>query len=141
MHVVIAPDCFTGTLTATQAAGAIAAGWSQSAPRDILTLVPLSDGGPGFLDVMVRAVEGEVIATTVADPLGREVPASILVADQAGVRTAYLESAQACTGLPLKVANSAVRFSSNAAEWAGKPNASLPRVSPMRVRPARLTSL
>ena len=96
MHVVIAPDCFTGTLTATQAAGAIAAGWSQSAPRDILTLVPLSDGGPGFLDVMVRAVEGEVIATTVADPLGREVPASILVADQAGVRTAYLESAQAC---------------------------------------------
>ena len=30
MHVVIAPDCFTGTLTATQAAEAIGAGWAEA---------------------------------------------------------------------------------------------------------------
>lgn len=46
MHVLIAPDGFTGTLTATQAAQAIAAGWRRNAPDDLLTLVPLSDGGP-----------------------------------------------------------------------------------------------
>lgn len=95
MHVVIAPDCFTGTLTATQAAEAMAAGWHDTAPHDTLTLLPLSDGGPGFLDVLARAVEGETVAVTVSDPVGREVPAAVLVVDRDGERTAYVESAQA----------------------------------------------
>ncbi|VUX34621.1 Uncharacterised protein [Bifidobacterium pseudocatenulatum] len=36
-----------------------------------------------------------------------------------------VEIGLACTGLPLNVANSAVKSNSKAAEWAGKPNASL----------------
>lgn len=104
MHVVIAPDCFTGTLTATQAAEALAAGWAQHAPTDVLTLVPLSDGGPGFLDVLEPALESEMIATTVADPLGRPVPAGVLLTGAGAERTAYLESAQA-TGLHLLAAS------------------------------------
>ena len=96
MHVVIAPDCFTGTLTAQQAAEAMARGWRDSAPHDLLTLLPLSDGGPGFLDVVGGAVpEAHALAITVADPLGREVPAAILVVERGGRRTAYVESAQA----------------------------------------------
>ena len=104
MHVVIAPDCFTGTLTATQAAEAMAAGWHDTAPRDALTLLPLSDGGPGFIDVLVRALEGDVVATTVSDPLGREVPGAVLVVEREGERTAYVESAQAA-GLHLLAAD------------------------------------
>ncbi|WP_162213190.1 glycerate kinase, partial [Nostocoides australiense] len=104
MHVVIAPDCFTGTLTATQAAEAMAAGWAQTAPGDVLTLVPLSDGGPGFLDVLERALDGEMIATIVGDPLGREVPAGVLLVGAEGERTAYVESAQAA-GLHLLAAS------------------------------------
>ena len=104
MHVVIAPDCFTGTLTATQAAEAMAAGWHDTAPRDVLTLLPLSDGGPGFLDVLDRALEGDTVALTVSDPLGREVPAAVLVAGREGERTAYVESAQAA-GLHLLAAD------------------------------------
>ncbi|HNQ07242.1 MAG TPA: glycerate kinase [Tetrasphaera sp.] len=95
MHVVIAPDCFTGTLTATQAAEAIADGWAQTAPHCVLTRLPLSDGGPGFLDVLAAQLDGEMIAATVADPLGRPVPANVLVVDAGGERTAYVESAQA----------------------------------------------
>ena len=52
MHVVIAPDAFRGALTARQAAEAMAEGWRRTAPHDLLTLVPLSDGGPGFVDVL-----------------------------------------------------------------------------------------
>lgn len=96
MRILIAPDCFTGTLSAGQAADAIADGWRQRAPEDDLTLVPLSDGGPGFLDVLSRAVGGRIVPITVHDPLGRPVPATILMADIDGRRTAYLESAQAC---------------------------------------------
>lgn len=95
MHVLIAPDCFTGTLTATQAAGAIAAGWRSSAPDDLLTLLPLSDGGPGFLDVISGALEGETVAVTVSDPLGRRVPAAVFLTEDEGGRTAWVESAQA----------------------------------------------
>jgi len=95
VRVLIAPDCFTGTLTATQAAEAMAEGWLSSAPHDDLTVLPLSDGGPGFLDVLERSLAAEAVAVTVSDPLGREVPAALLVTDRGGVRTAYLETAQA----------------------------------------------
>ena len=95
MHVIIAPDCYTGTLTAGQAAAAIAEGWRRTAPADRLTLVPLSDGGPGFIDVLAENLEGEVHAVVTTDPLGREVPGSILLTTGAGGRTAYVESAQA----------------------------------------------
>ena len=101
--MLIAPDCFTGTLSAGQAAEAIAGGWRLGAPPDDLTLVPLSDGGPGFLDVLSRALNGASVSVTASDPLGRPVPAKILMVDVAGTRTAYIESAQVC-GLHLLVA-------------------------------------
>lgn len=79
----------------------MAQGWRESAPGDLLTLVPLSDGGPGFVDVLAPALDGSsTVALTVSDPLGREVPAALLMADRAGTRTAYIETAQA-TGLHL----------------------------------------
>jgi glycerate 2-kinase len=96
VRVLIAPDCFTGTLSAGEAAEAIAEGWRRSAPHDDLTLVPLSDGGPGFIDVLSRALGGTTVSRTVADPLGRPVPAAILLVEVGGRRTAYIESAQAC---------------------------------------------
>jgi glycerate kinase len=96
VRVLIAPDCFTGTLSAGQAAEAIADGWARGAPDDDLVLLPLSDGGPGFLDVLSRALGGETVSVTVADPLGRPAPAAVLLVDGGGRRTAYVESAQAC---------------------------------------------
>lgn len=92
MRVLIAPDCFTGTLTAAQAAEAVAAGWADHAPDDELDLCPLSDGGPGFVDVLHRALGGQLRSLTVPGPLGEDVPAAMLVADG----TAYVESAHAC---------------------------------------------
>ncbi|MCU1536084.1 MAG: hypothetical protein JWP82_435, partial [Humibacillus sp.] len=95
MHVVIAPDCYTGSLTAGQAADAIAEGWSRTAPGDVLSRVPLSDGGPGFIDVLSATLHGEVRAVVTTDPLGRPVPAALLLVDGDRGPTAYLESAQA----------------------------------------------
>ena len=48
MRVLIAPDKFAGTLSAVEAAEAIAAGWRRQAPDDELDLVPMADGGPGL---------------------------------------------------------------------------------------------
>ena len=96
MHVLIAPDCFTGTLTATQAAEAMATGWRRRAPDDLLTLVPLSDGGPGFLDVITTSRPGDSTIVTVSGPRGGSVPAVLhITTDEGGTRTAWVESAQA----------------------------------------------
>lgn len=91
MRVVVAPDKFAGTLSAPEAARAIAEGWARQAPGDVLELVPMSDGGPGFVDVLHEAIGGELIAATVADPYGEPVPAVVLLAEG----TAWIESAQA----------------------------------------------
>ena len=95
MHVLIVPTDFTGSLTAVQAAAAMAQGWSQAAPNDVLATVPISDGGPGFVDVVAATAGGRLHACVTTDPLGRSVPATILLAEVAGRSTAYVESAQA----------------------------------------------
>ncbi|GDY30402.1 putative glycerate kinase [Gandjariella thermophila] len=88
----MAPDCFGGTLTARQAAEAIAAGWRATAPQDTLMLRPLADGGPGFVEVLRVALGGTTHRRTVTGPLGEPVSAEWL--EHEG--TAYLECAQAC---------------------------------------------
>jgi glycerate kinase len=92
MRVVVAPDAFGASLTAVEAAAAIAAGWRDSAPGDALDLVPMSDGGPGFVDVLYAALGGELVEVATVDPLERPVAARVLLVDG----TAYVESAQAC---------------------------------------------
>lgn len=52
MRVLMAPDSFGDTLTAAEAARAMAEGWSSRSPDDELTLRPMADGGPGFVDVL-----------------------------------------------------------------------------------------
>jgi glycerate kinase len=99
MRVVIAPDGFDGTLSAAEAAAAIAEGWRRHAPDDDLDLCPLSDGGPGFVDALRAGVEGRLIPVEVPGPLGEPVLAVILLTPTSPP-TAYLESAQAC-GLTL----------------------------------------
>src|SRR3954470_20777414 len=92
VRVLVAPDSFGGTLSAVEAAEAVGAGWRRGAPHADLDLLPLSDGGPGFVDVLHNALGGDLLHLIVRDPLARPVPAALLVAGG----TAYIESAQAC---------------------------------------------
>lgn len=101
MRVVIAPDKFAGTLTATEAAEAISAGWRSVAPGDETRIIPLSDGGPGLLDVVEHTLGGQRVPVITTDPLGRPIPADVLVTGDAhGERAAgepavHVESARA----------------------------------------------
>ncbi len=79
MRVVIAPDSFTGTLSAEQAAAAIAAGWARTSPHDELICRPLSDGGPGFLAALSAALGGRFVPLSVTGPLGTAVSARFLL--------------------------------------------------------------
>src|ERR1700760_2070210 len=98
LRVLIAPDCYGDSLTAVQAAEAIAAGWRLARPEDRLTLAPQSDGGPGFVDVLAGRF-GDRRTVRVSGPLATEVDAD-WVFDDTAPGTAYIECAQAC-GLAL----------------------------------------
>jgi glycerate 2-kinase len=91
-RVVICPDKFAGSISAVDAAAALAEGWRSIAPRDELTQRPLADGGPGFLDVLMVALRGRRVPVSTIDPLGRPAGGWVLLAGS----TAYVESAQAC---------------------------------------------
>lgn len=91
VRILLAPDRFAGSLSAAEALEAIAAGWARSAPYDVVDALPLSDGGPGFLDVLCEHVGGELAVVTVHGPLGEPVPARVLVDGP----TAYVEAAEA----------------------------------------------
>ena len=55
MRVLIAPDKFRGTLTATQAAHAVASGWLRARPGDTVVEVPMADGGEGTDHIVQHA--------------------------------------------------------------------------------------
>ena len=96
VRVLIAPEGYAGLLAPAEAAAAIARGWSLGAPHDSIEVLPVSDGGPGFIDTVARALGGEVQVVMVDDPWGRPTPATMLVSTDGA--TVYLEAAQAGGG-------------------------------------------
>ncbi len=74
MRIIVAPGAFKNSLTAQQAAAAIASGLEQSGLGADLLLTPVADGGNGTLDAML-AGGGERRSRVVSGPLGAPVQA------------------------------------------------------------------
>ncbi len=72
---LIAPQEFKGSLTAAEAAHAIAAGVRDAAPAAEAVLAPMSDGGAGLVDALLAARGGERVTAAAHDPLMRPVAA------------------------------------------------------------------
>jgi glycerate kinase len=90
-QLLAAPDKFRGTLTAPQAAAAIAAGAARASWTAVE--LPLADGGEGTLDVLGGGNQRAIVT----GPLGEPVEAALRLEDD---DTAVVESALAC-GLTL----------------------------------------
>lgn len=75
MRILVAPQEFKGSLTAQEAAAAIARGISAALPDTEVVSLPLADGGPGTVDVLVRATGGDFRESPAHDPLGRPLKA------------------------------------------------------------------
>lgn len=73
MRVLVAPQEFKGSLGADEAAAAIASGLRSAHPDWTFDSLPMSDGGPGLLDAIRRAVKSDTMAAVVHDALGRRV--------------------------------------------------------------------
>lgn len=99
MKIVVAPDKFKGSLTAAEAARAIANGVHPVLPHAQLILHPLADGGDGTAAVLYTALGGEWIERRVTGPLPK-IPGSARYLWLARTRWAVIEMA-AASGLAL----------------------------------------
>ncbi len=101
MRWLVAPQEFKGTLTAVEAARAIASAIRGADPSLTVEEVPLADGGPGTVEAMLASGSGTRHRTTVEDPLGRKRVAKwALFERHEGARTAVIDMA-AASGLSL----------------------------------------
>ena len=91
LSALVAPDSFKGTFSGAEVAAAVAAGL-RDAGREAEEL-PVADGGEGTVDVLVRALGGELRSASVTDPLGRPIEATFALLPDG--RTAAVEVAQA----------------------------------------------
>lgn len=96
MKIVVASDSFKGSLSSTEVAMAATRGIKAVYPDCEVVAVNVADGGEGIVDAIVEALHGEIIATTVSDPLGRPIQAHYGITGA----TAIIEMA-AASGLPL----------------------------------------
>jgi glycerate kinase len=92
LNILICPDKFKGTLTAHKASEAIANGWRNVRRQDRLTLLPISDGGDGFGEVLSGLCRAVPRYADTIDAARRPVRA-VWWWDSA-TRTAIIESAQ-----------------------------------------------
>jgi glycerate kinase len=92
MRVLIVPDKFKGTLSASAAAGAIANGWWQARPQDEVECLPMSDGGDGFGEVIASLTGAEERTVPTVDAANRPREATWWFHAETGL--AIIESAQ-----------------------------------------------
>lgn len=72
-RIIVAPNAFKGSLTAMDAARAIAAGLTQSRLPCKVTLFPVADGGDGTVPLLVAGMAGTLIPATAHDASGRRI--------------------------------------------------------------------
>jgi len=91
VRILFAPDKFKGSLGASEAAAAMARGWSGAWPESVIALHPLADGGDGSLAVLHAACGGQWKQSTARNARGKRHPVKWLW--QPASATAWIETA------------------------------------------------
>ncbi len=78
-NILIAVDSFKGSLSSAQVCAALAEGIRHAHPEALVQMLPLSDGGEGFLNVFQQTQPGELVSVAIAGPLGQPVMAHYFV--------------------------------------------------------------
>ncbi|ROP58108.1 glycerate kinase [Enterobacter sp. BIGb0383] len=98
MKIVIAPDSYKESLSASEVAQAIEKGFREIFPDAQYVSVPVADGGEGTVEAMIAATKGTQLTARVTGPLGEPVDANWGISGDG--KTAFIEMA-AASGLAL----------------------------------------
>ncbi len=93
MRIICAPDSFKESISATDAADAMASGILKLFPDVEIDCCPIGDGGEGTLAALLRAVDGSICDVRASNVFGETIAASIGVFDDGA--TVFVESAEA----------------------------------------------
>ncbi|MGQ0333864.1 glycerate kinase [Halomonas elongata] len=94
MRILLAPDSYKDSLSASEAAAALAKGVMRAAPQAEIDECPMGDGGEGTLDALLTATLAEQRIAIVNDALGRACKARWGWDPES--QTAFIELAEAC---------------------------------------------
>lgn len=98
MKIIIAPDSFKESVSASRCAQAIKAGFASIFPQAECICLPIADGGEGTVEAMVEATDGKMVMLPVMGPMGGFVGAFYGMSGDG--HTAFIEMA-AASGLML----------------------------------------
>jgi len=104
-RVLIAPDKFKGTLSSEAAAQAIEKGVRRAWPGAKTTCLVLTDGGEGFMELMVRQTGGKLRAVRTVDAALRPCRAEWGILGNGTTAIIGLTSASGIAQLPRKLRN------------------------------------
>ena len=108
MRILIAPDKFKSSMSATKAAAMIAAGVKAVYPDAEIIEMPLADGGEGLVDVLNVDSNGQLQQTMVTGPLGKAVNARWGLIDKGKTAVIEMAAASGLTLVPEKYRNPAL---------------------------------
>ncbi|MDX8044529.1 glycerate kinase [Gracilibacillus sp. S3-1-1] len=89
MKIIVAPDSFKGSLTATEVAYTIKDALLQSGEHQVITK-PMADGGEGTIEAILSATDGERVQIRTLGPLGNGIHTSYAIIHET---TAVIETA------------------------------------------------
>ena len=100
MKVVVAPNTFKGSLSAPEAAAAIARGVREAFPDAEVVEIPVADGGDGTVEALVSAHRGEYRTVQAEGPLRDPVQATYGLIEAGRTGVVELASASGLTLIP-----------------------------------------
>ena len=97
MDILICPDSFKGTLTASEVCDLIESAIMEQRPDCHITKLPVADGGEGLCDALHSFLGGKIVSAKTRNPFNKDMIADYLILDG---QIAVIEMAS-CAGLPL----------------------------------------
>jgi glycerate kinase len=98
MHILIAPNAFKNSLTATEVSEAIKEGFEKSKLHCTCFCFPIGDGGDGTASLLIKYLNAITVTSVVHDPFSRNIIAAFGITKDR--KTAIIELAEA-SGLRL----------------------------------------
>ncbi|WP_058306585.1 glycerate kinase [Gracilibacillus massiliensis] len=89
MKIVIAPDSYKGSLSATEVANTIAQAIEETGSHQIIKK-PMADGGEGTIEAILSATDGQNIVISTSGPLGNSIKTNYAIINKS---TAIIETA------------------------------------------------
>lgn len=93
MKIVVIPSGFKECLSSEEVGRSIEKGINRVSSEHDVTVIPMADGGEGFVETIVKLKEGKIINTEVTGPLGKQIDSFFGIFHENGVKTAVIEMA------------------------------------------------